>query len=217
MDDRVYETKWQNTAEPDSLVWFVREMASQRKLRLLCCAFCRHLWRVIGDYATRASILIGERYADRSASLEDLRVAHEAILRIGNEAFGEAWGGLDRGAKVYRTIEIPLTASQEPIEPRDVWRMMPSLWDAGETNHERTVMCQIIRDIFGNPFRPPPPRPEAIAPLGERIYAGEWELMPLLGEWLQEHGYWSEGEHCLEPNIHHVKGCWVVDWVTGRE
>jgi hypothetical protein len=41
--------------------------------------------------------------------------------------------------------------------------------------------------------------------------------MPLLGEWLQEHGYWSEGEHCLHPNIHHVKGCWVVDWVTGRE
>ena len=41
--------------------------------------------------------------------------------------------------------------------------------------------------------------------------------MPLLGEWLQEHGYWSEGEHCLDPNNHHVKGCWVVDWVTGRE
>jgi hypothetical protein len=41
--------------------------------------------------------------------------------------------------------------------------------------------------------------------------------MPTLGEWLQEHWYWSEGENCLDPNIHHFKGCEVVDWVTGRE
>jgi hypothetical protein len=77
--------------------------------------------------------------------------------------------------------------------------------------------CALLRDIFGNPFRPLPPRPEAIAPLAEQIYAGAWDQMPILGEWLQEHGYWSEGEHCLDPGIHHVKGCWVVDWVTGRK
>jgi hypothetical protein len=75
----------------------------------------------------------------------------------------------------------------------------------------------LARDIFGNPFHPLPPRPEAIAPLAEQMYQGRWDLIPILGEWLQEHGFWSEGEHCLDPNIHHVKGCWVVDWVTGRE
>jgi len=75
----------------------------------------------------------------------------------------------------------------------------------------------VLHDVFGNPFFPLPPRPEAIAPLAERIYAGEWGLMPLLGAWLQEHGYWSEGEHCLDPNNQLVKGCWVVDWATGRE
>jgi hypothetical protein len=75
----------------------------------------------------------------------------------------------------------------------------------------------VLHHVFGNPFRRLPPRPESIIPLVERIYAGEWNLMPLLGEWLQEHGYWDEGEHCLDPNVHHVKGCWVVDWVTGRE
>ena len=26
----------------------------------------------------------------------------------------------------------------------------------------------------------------------------------------------GEGEHCLDPNIQHVKGCWVVDWVLGK-
>jgi hypothetical protein len=77
-------------------------------------------------------------------------------------------------------------------------------------------ICDLIRDIF-NPFHSLQPRPEAIAPLAEQVYQGRWDLMPLLGEWLQEHGYWDEGEHCLDPNNYHVKGCWVVDWVTGRE
>jgi len=76
---------------------------------------------------------------------------------------------------------------------------------------------RLLHEFFGNPFHPLPPGPETITPLAERIYAGEWNLMPLLGEWLQEHGYWSQGEHCLDPKVHHVKGCWVVDWVTGRE
>jgi hypothetical protein len=75
----------------------------------------------------------------------------------------------------------------------------------------------VLQDIFGNPFRPVPPRPEAIAPLAEDIYGGRWELMPLLGEWLQEHGFWQEGDHCLDSRVQHVKGCWVVDWVAGRE
>jgi hypothetical protein len=82
---------------------------------------------------------------------------------------------------------------------------------------ERAAQADLVREIFGNPFRPLLPRPDAIAPLAEQIYAGQWELMPLLGEWLQERGYWSEGEHCLDPKNQHVKGCWVVDWVTGRE
>jgi hypothetical protein len=75
----------------------------------------------------------------------------------------------------------------------------------------------LFRDICGNPYCPPVASPKEIVLLAQKIYAGEWELMPLLGEWLQEHGYWSEGEHCLDPNNPHVKGCWVVDWVTGRE
>jgi hypothetical protein len=85
------------------------------------------------------------------------------------------------------------------------------------TSVEQAAHTDLLRDIFGNPFHSLSPRPDAIATLAEQIYAGKWELMPILGEWLQEDGYWSEGEHCLDPNNQHVKGCWVVDWVTGQE
>src|SRR5262249_5005205 len=87
----------------------------------------------------------------------------------------------------------------------------------GDQISEEAAQAAILHEIFGNPFHPLPSRPEAISPLAEQIYAGACDQMPILGEWLQEHGYWSEGGHCLDPSIQHVKGCWVVDWVTGRE
>jgi hypothetical protein len=108
---------------------------------------------------------------------------------------------------VANAIAHEQTKSEKTIVPA---------WDRAWME-ERAIHAGYLRDIFGNPFRPLPPRPEAIAPLAEQIYAGAWDQMPILGEWLQEHGYWSEGEHCLDPSIQHVKGCWVVDWVTGRE
>ena len=98
-----------------------------------------------------------------------------------------------------------------------IFRLAPRVAGADEGVAERAGQAGLVRDVLGNPFHPLPPRPEAIAPLAEQVYHGRWDLIPLLGEWLQEHGYWSEGEHCLDPNSHHVKGCWVVDWVTGRE
>jgi hypothetical protein len=75
----------------------------------------------------------------------------------------------------------------------------------------------MLRCLLGNPFQLLPPRPTAITPLAEEIYVGAWEKMPLLGEWLQEHGHWEAGEHCLAPRGEHLKGCWVVDWITGRD
>jgi hypothetical protein len=45
--------------------------------------------------------------------------------------------------------------------------------------------------------------PAAIGPLAEEIYAGAWKRILLLGEWLQEQGFWQEGEHCLDPSIRH--------------
>ena len=118
----------------------------------------------------------------------------------------------------------------EPVEP--VYIASASAWSSGripasigaiditgvfaEPDHVQAQL-RLLRDIFIGPNQALPPRPEPIAPLAERIYASEWNLMPILGEWLQENGYWSGGEHCLDPSIQHVKGCWVVDWVTGRE
>ncbi len=179
-----------------------------------------------------AAVELAERAADEPVSRDLMNSASEAASAFTYPAeyyaacYDQSWGPIDydlmaSGAAAdaaasaslsYASIEAPALYAA-----RAVARYKGSLDWAQMDAEERAAQCHLLRDIFGNPFRPLPPRPEAIAPLAEQIYTGAWDKMPLLGEWLQEHGYWSEGEHCLDPNIHHVKGCWVVDWVTGRE
>jgi hypothetical protein len=169
---------------------------------------------------------VGERYADGMADEQDRARAWYGALQAKEEAVGEQDF---QAAIIHRHAQ----GTVETVRDRIVWAQKKHdyqssyfLWDVNDPlrqslrrENEATCLaqCAIFRDIFGNPFRLLPPRPEAIAPLAEQIYAGAWDKMPQLGKWLQEHGYPTEAEHCLDPNIHHVKGCWVVDWATGRE
>jgi hypothetical protein len=210
---------------------FPARFASDRKSRLFACACCRRIWDFLPEEGRRA-VEVAESYADGASGMAELERACDAV------AAQREFPGLSKSRKVTRHYSVEAAAlAAKPRRMRN-WEVLWAAHNAAEAHvwakavlavrrrkafvkqgivEESKVQCAILRDIFGNPFRPLPPRPEAIAPLAERIYAGEWDKMPLLGEWLQEHGYWSEGEHCLDPNLHHVKGCWVVDWVTGRE
>src|SRR5262249_39520395 len=121
-------------------------------------------------------------------ALENIEISTEAALAVTLvfDLFTNRYGPSTaiecaRAAAAYSAFAIGCAAVYETITDRD----------------EEQSQASLLRDIFGHSFCPLPPRPEAIAPLAEQIYAGQWELMPLLGEWLQEHGYWSEGEHCL--------------------
>jgi hypothetical protein len=186
--------------QPSEMLEAIEERrASVRKLRLFTCACDYRIWDSLKE-DVRQVIAVLERLADGQASDTELSEAEidpdPSIGFVRMSAIEGASSAAEAAAAPY-----PDDASGE----------------CPEFLAERTAQCHLLRDIFGNPFRPLPPRPEAIAPLAEQIYAGAWDKMPLLGEWLQENGYWSEGEHCLDPKNRHVKGCWVVDWVTGRE
>jgi hypothetical protein len=84
-------------------------------------------------------------------------------------------------------------------------------------------MCHLIRDIFGNPFRPatldPAWRTDTAVTLAKQMYESrEFGAMPILADALQDAGSDSEDvlDHCRGPGPH-VRGCWVVDLVLGKE
>ncbi len=88
---------------------------------------------------------------------------------------------------------------------------------------ELAVQAAFLRDIFGNPFRPPVAfapewRTDTAVSLAKQMYESrEFSAMPILADALQDAGCDNEDilDHCRQPGIH-VRGCWVVDLVLGN-
>ena len=82
----------------------------------------------------------------------------------------------------------------------------------------------LFRDVFGNPFRPvtcsPEWRTDTAALLARQMYdSRDFSAMPILADALQDAGCDSDDilAHCRDPHATHVRGCWVVDLVLGKE
>ncbi len=86
------------------------------------------------------------------------------------------------------------------------------------------ILGDLLRDIFGNPFRPvvvdPSWRTSDVLALADGMYESrDFSPMPILSDALQDAGCNSDDilTHCRDANGVHVRGCWVVDLVLGKE
>jgi len=91
------------------------------------------------------------------------------------------------------------------------------------SRYESLLECDLLRDIFGNPFRPVSFslswRTDTAVALARQMYESrDFGAMPILADALQEAGCDSDDilSHCRGPGPH-VRGCWVVDLVLGKE
>ncbi|MBN9120040.1 MAG: hypothetical protein J0I06_12900 [Planctomycetes bacterium] len=81
-----------------------------------------------------------------------------------------------------------------------------------------------MRDIFGNPFRPPVAldkswRTDTALTLARTMYdSRDFRAMPILADALQDAGCDNDDilAHCRDTSLTHVRGCWVVDLVLGK-
>jgi hypothetical protein len=88
---------------------------------------------------------------------------------------------------------------------------------------ERAKNAILLREIVGNPFREvvfsPDWRTDTVLALAQQMYESrEFSAMPILADALQDAGYDNEDilDHCRSDDTH-VRGCWVVDLVLGKE
>jgi hypothetical protein len=91
------------------------------------------------------------------------------------------------------------------------------------TKSARKAACRLIREIFGNPFRPvafsPEWRTDTAVMLAQQMYdSRDFSAMPILADALQDAGCDNQDilQHCRGDGPH-VRGCWVVDLVLGKE
>jgi hypothetical protein len=82
--------------------------------------------------------------------------------------------------------------------------------------------CKLIREIFG-PFRPVTTDPTCLTPTVKKLAAAiydekAFDRLPILADALEEAGCSNEEilVHCRGPGPH-VRGCWAVDLVLGKE
>jgi hypothetical protein len=94
----------------------------------------------------------------------------------------------------------------------------------GRTPELHAQAAALVREVFGNPFRlvalSPDWRTSTAVTLAKQMYESrEFSAMPILADALQDAGCDNEFilAHCRDTNQVHVRGCWVVDLVLGKE
>jgi hypothetical protein len=119
-------------------------------------------------------------------------------------------------------LELRLTftmADEERQRVRDEYER----WYSSAAAPERAAQAELVRCIFGNPFRPVTPDPSwrtsTVVALAQQMYESrDFAAMPILADALQDAGCVDEAvlDHCRTDGPH-VRGCWVVDLLLGKE
>jgi hypothetical protein len=91
-----------------------------------------------------------------------------------------------------------------------------------ERIEDTCAQADLLREVFGNPFRPvtfsPEWRTDTALSMARQMYdSGGFSAMPILADALQDSGWHNEDilNHCRQPGTH-VRGCWVVDLVLNK-
>ncbi|VTS03599.1 Uncharacterized protein OS=Sorangium cellulosum (strain So ce56) GN=sce5710 PE=4 SV=1 [Gemmata massiliana] len=194
---------------PAGMLVHLRKCVPDRKLRLVACACCRRnrlfMTQCGADALVRATEQWAEGTADRGTVVEAFGAlklapsAHELTRRSVSMEHGFCSG--DAFTSAMYTVHWAM--DEEPATQR---------W-----------LADLIRDAFGNPFRPAPFysswRSSTAVALASQMYESrDFGAMPILADALQDAGCDSADvlDHCRGSGPH-VRGCWVVDLVLGKE
>ena len=103
------------------------------------------------------------------------------------------------------------------------FQLVPLAGYRGTREVENALICDVIRDIFGNPFRPatfdPSWRTSTAVAIAKGMYdSRDFTAMPILADAIQDAGCDNDEvlTHCRAESGIHVRGCWVVDLVLGK-
>ena len=223
------EAEWLGCELPMRMVGFLQGRGSDRKLRLFVCACCRRVWHLLEDERSRQAVEIAEHFADGTAAAEDLRQAMVTAFAAGQvlacrkEKIPNA--RTDAADACCATCFDRVTEAVRSASRRTAG----ALACGGQDVSELQSQCALLRDLFGNPFRPATLDPDWLTPnvlaLAAAAYA-ERELpsgmldrtrLAVLADALLDAGCDSIDvlAHCRSEGPH-VRGCWVIDLLLGR-
>ena len=191
------EEEWLAGSDPFSLISACK--VSQRKGKLFVVGCHRQHESVMKNRLNRKAIAAVEKFAD------------------GQIDYNELHSNRGRGIVGYR---IATACSIECPIPMFV---ILACNITNDLHHEQSIACNLLRDIFSIPFQPITADPAWLTPTVQSIAAAiyqdrAFDRLLILADALEEAGCTDADVllHCRRPG-EHVRGCWVVDWVLGKE
>jgi hypothetical protein len=221
------EAEWLACDDPKPMLEFLRDKASDRKLRLFACACCRRVERLLTQPRICKSLNVAELYADggsSSGSLDDAnRILAGPFLRDfdGVEAVEAA-----TSTPVNAALAAQITANVAALEDAPPHWMVPA---PEELRRQRVVQVALLRDLFGDSshqtviqwvWRTADVTAPARSAYEVRPLSGELDLacLAVLADALEDAGCTDAAilEHLRSPGPH-VRGCWALDLIVGKQ
>lgn len=216
------EVEWLECTDPQKMPGFLKGTASRRKLRLFAVDCCRrHRQMLVSE--TTSCLEVAEQFAEG-------RIGHPERREARERAFAAPW----HQNPEFRHRRGPAKACVTSALARQAFEAarlasryalgigVPGKdWFAGR-EEEQVLQANVLRDIFGNPFRPVTVEPSWLTPavtsLGQSIYdCRSFERMPELADALEAARCSNQPivDHCRRAGLH-VLGCWALDFVLGK-
>lgn len=224
------EQEWMVCSDPRSMLHVVeRAKPSERKVRLFNSAICRRFWDYLPE-ASQAILTASELIADGvvQRSQDNMELCHRANAVVA--PFDRRYPTKHYPSRKVRIQRDAAAAVCYAVIPDELWGAVSYFWDIDPA--ERGAHSAIIRDVFGNPFRP--------VSLKGNCLAWNDDTIPKLAQAAYDERHLPEGTldktrltvladaleeaGCTETDIlghlrgpgPHVRGCWPVDLCLGK-
>jgi hypothetical protein len=239
------ESDWWACQEPRLMLEFLRDTGklSERKARLLAVAACRRIWHLMRYESSRRAIEVVEQYSEGLCCEEKLRAVAARAYDLAMHLDAHSNVPASSEAEYHAAFAAWQAATAGPPHPmRTLGQAARAIaWeDAGDDygpkagiaaeHAECACQCILLRDIFCDPFQAKPTIPAGVlawnagcvVKLATSIYQERdfsQERMDVLADALEEAGVTAEEVlgHCRGLPGVHVRGCWLVDFLMGRE
>jgi hypothetical protein len=203
-----------------TLLRFAQRRAGERRLRLFACGIARTLERDRQTFLEFTdAVNVTERCADgelpNSGRDDAQRKLYRWFLDLSPAEKRSPYLGefVHFHAALATTFQLPTLGKL----------CGTSAWSA-VSRHGGARLTPVVRCVFSNPFRPAPFDRAWLTSdvrfLARGIYEDRaFDRMPILADALQDAGCDSDDilNHCRDPHATHVRGCWVVDLMLGKE
>jgi hypothetical protein len=219
--------------------------ASERKLRLFALACCRRALPTFPDARLSRGLVLAERRADDAtvdvqATLSEVNQVYAEICEpYDYERHQPIVGGV-RSLLHWEPLEteygttlpennvgsMAIYAAERAADRASVsrWQRQRDKEIREAREREIKAQCDLLRDILGNPYSrrdgPLSIGSAVVQALAQAIYdENAFDRLPILADALEEAGCTDPEilNHCRSEGAAHVRGCWVVDSLLGKE